>query len=222
MSVRKFSPSARVFVSLEHHWNIRYKELDATQGFPGHEFLECFHRLAVDGGDFDWNVAFHPYPENLFDCRTWLDKTATFQDNTPRITFRDIEMLPRYLRRSDLRFRGKPRHVILSEQGFHSVLTPEGEQLQAAAYCYAWRKIVKLDGIDAFILSRHVDHAAEGGLNLGLWRRDPKSGNPSEPLSKKPIYEVFRLADTPSWKQAFTFALPVIGIKSWSQVNARP
>jgi hypothetical protein len=222
MAVRKFSPGARVFVSLEHHWNIRFAPLDETQGFPGHEFLECFHRLAVAGGDFDWNVAFHPYPENLFDCRTWLDKTATFQDDTPRITFRNIEMLPRYLRRRDLRFHGQPRHVILSEQGFHSVPTPEGEKLQAAAYCYAWRKIVKLDGIDAFILHRHVDHAAEGGLNLGLWRRDPASPLPSAPLSKKPIYEVFRQADTPSWKKAFAFALPVIGIKSWSQVNERP
>ena len=222
MAVRKFSPGARVFVSLEHDWNIRYQELDETQGFPGHEFLECFHRLAVAGGDFDWNVAFHPYPENLFDCRTWLDKTATFRDDTPRITFRNIEMLPRYLRRRDLRFHGQPRHVILSEQGFHSVPTPEGEKLQAAAYCYAWRKIVKLDGIDAFILHRHVDHAAEGGLNLGLWRRDPASPQPSEPLSRKPIYEVFRLADTPSWKKAFAFALPVIGLKSWSQINNRP
>jgi Family of unknown function (DUF5722) len=222
MAVRKFSPSARVFVSLEHHWNIRYAPLDATQGFPGHDFLECFHRLAVAGGDFDWNVAFHPYPENLFDCRTWLDETATFQDDTPRITFRNIEMLPRYLRRPDLRFRGKPRHVVLSEQGFHSVPTPEGEKLQATAYCYAWRKIVNLDGIDAFILHRHVDHAAEGGLNLGLWRRNPASPQPSEPLSKKPIYDVFRLADTPSWKQSFAFATLVIGIKSWSQVNDHP
>jgi hypothetical protein len=41
-------------------------------------------------------------------------------------------------------------------------------------------------------------------------------------LSRKPIYEVFRLADTPSWKKAFAFALPVIGLKSWSQINNRP
>ena len=66
-----------------------------------------------------------------------------------------------------------------------------------------------------------MDHAAEGGLNLGLWRRDPNSPQPSAPLSKKPIYEVFRLADTPQWKRAFAFALPVIGIKSWSEIEVR-
>jgi len=218
-AVRKFSSTDRVFISLEHHWNIRFAGADATGGFPGRPFVDYFNRLSKEGGDFDWNVAFHPYPENLFDCRTWLDKTATYRDNTPRITFRNIEMLPRYLRRPEMLCRGLPRHIILSEQGFHSKPNAQGERLQAAAYCYAWRKIVDLKGVDAFILHRHVDFHGEGGLNLGLWRRDPKSPLPSAPLSRKPIYEVFRAADTPQWKDAFSFALPIIGIKSWSEIH---
>jgi hypothetical protein len=220
-AVRKFSSSDRVFISLEHHWNIRYAGVDDTEGFRGRPFVDYLNRLGKEQGDFDWNVAFHPYPENLFDCRTWLDKTATYRDDTPRITFRNIEMLPRYLRRREMLYHGEPRRIILSEQGFHSKPTAEGEKLQAAAYCYAWRKIVNLAGVDAFILHRHVDYHGEGGLNLGLWRRDPKSTAPSQPLSRKPIYEVFRLADTPQWKQAFAFALPVIGIKSWSEIKDR-
>jgi hypothetical protein len=212
LAVRKYSSCGRVFISLEHHWNIRYAGADATQGFPGRPFIEYFNQIIKDSGNFDWNVAFHPYPENLFDCRTWLDHTATFSNNTPRITFRNIEMLQKRLL-----FDGEPRHIILSEQGFHSKATPEGEQLQAAAYCYAWRKIVNLKGVDAFILHRHVDNAGEGGLNLGLWRHATNSI--SEPAGKKPIYEVFRLADTPQWKQAFAFALPIIGIKSWSDLK---
>jgi len=216
-AVRKFSSSARVFISLEHHWNIRSPGAKEKQGFAGHPFVNYFNQLSKAGGDYDWNIAFHPYPENLFECRTWNDQTATFSDNTPRITFKNIEMLPRYLRQSVLLFHGKPRHVILSEQGFHSPPTAEGEQFQAAAYCYAWKKIEKLDGIDAFILHRHVDNGSEFGLNLGLWRRAPQST--SEPLSKKPIYEVFRLADTPQWEEAFKFALPIIGIKSWREIE---
>ena len=236
-AVKKFSDSARVFISLEHHWNIRFAGGDKTQAFPGHPFVDYLNRLGKDGGDFDWNIAFHPYPEDLFNCKTWLDKTATYSDSTPRITFKNIEMLPRYLRREEMLFRenveasparspkflgvektkGTPRHVILSEQGFHSNPTAEGEKLQAAAYCYAWRKIVNLEGVDAFILHRHVDHSQEGGLNLGLWRRE--EGSVATPLSKKPIYEVFKAADTPEWEKAFEFALPVIGTKSWSEVN---
>jgi hypothetical protein len=70
-----------------------------------------------------------------------------------------------------------------------------------------------LDGIDSFILHRHVDHRDEGGLSLGLWTRRPDSV--ATPGRKKRIYEVFRLADTPQWKKAFEFALPVIGVREW-------
>ena len=101
---------------------------------------------------------------------------------------------------------------------FPAVLIPIALAL-LAAYCFAWRKIANLDGIDAFILHRHVDNATEGGLNLGLWRRDPNST--AQPSGKRPIYEVFRLADTPQWQKAFEFALPIIGIKSWEEIERR-
>lgn len=211
-AVRKFSDSARVFISMEHHWNISFDK-NPQQTFAGREFIDYFNQLAKEQGNFDWNLAFHPYPENLFEPRTWNDKSATFNDDTPRITFKNIGMLTEYFRRKELLFHGKPRHIILSEQGFHSDGTPEGELAQAAGYAYAYYKISRLDGIDAFILHRHVDNAYEGGLNLGLWRRDP--------LSKKPIYEVFKAADTPEWEKAFEFALPIIGIKSWKEIEPR-
>jgi hypothetical protein len=111
---------------------------------------------------------------------------------------------------------GKPRRVILSEQGFNTPNGPNGEAVQAAGFCYAWVKVAHLDGIDAFILHRHVDHAQEGGLRLGLWTHRP--GTTADPDRKKRIYEVFRLADTPEWRKAFEFALPMIGIRSWDQI----
>ena len=36
--------------------------------------------------------------------------------------------------------------------------------------------------------------------------------------TKKRIYEVFRLADTPEWRSTFAFALPVIGIERWDDL----
>jgi hypothetical protein len=219
MAAKKSSANDRVFISLEHDWNTLYAESTNRQGFPGHLFLDYFNQSIKAGGNFDWNLAYHPYPEDLFNCRTWEDKSAKPDENTPRITFKNIEVLTRYFQKKELLFRGSPRHIILSEQGFHAKPTPEGEKEQAAAYCYAWRKIVNLKGIDAFILHRHVDNAGEGGLNLGLWRRAPDS-TPGPPV-KRPMYEVFRLADTPQWKQAFEFALPVIGIKSWQELDSK-
>jgi hypothetical protein len=219
-SVRKFSATARVYVSLEHHWNIRYAGGDAQQTFAGRPFLDYFSRRAREQGDFDWHVAFHPYPENLLECRTWKDKTATFSNDTPRITFKNLEMLPRYLRKPELLFNGKPRRIILSEQGFHTPDRPEGEAWQAAAYAYAWYRVANIPEIDSFILHRHVDHAHEGGLKLGLWRRNEKSASPCEPAAHKRIYDVFLHADQADWRQAFEFALPIVGIQRWEDLLA--
>jgi hypothetical protein len=214
-AVRKSSSTARVYLSLDHHWNIVYTG-NPQRACTGQALVDEMNRRSKLGGDFDWHIAFHPYPENLFKPRVWLDRTATNSVNSPRITFKNLEQLTRYLRQPELLCQGVPRRVILSEQGFHSDASPQGEELQAAAYCYASWKTDHLDGIDSFILHRHVDHKMEGGLNLGLWTRQTNSI--ATPLAKKKIYEVFKAADTPGRNQAFAFALPLIGITNWSQV----
>ena len=157
-------------------------------------------------------MAYHPYPENLFEPRFWNDTTALETDDTPRITFKNLDVLTRYLQRDELLFNGQPRRVILSEQGFHTPDGPDGETIQAAAYCAAYKRVEQLDGVDAFILHRHVDNAHEGGLRLGL--RSLEAGN-GKAHRKKLIYECFRAADTPQWEQAFEFALPITGRTSW-------
>ncbi|MBI1840194.1 MAG: hypothetical protein HYR88_05010 [Verrucomicrobia bacterium] len=224
-AVRKASSSARVYVSLEHHWNIRYPGGDAQQAFAGRPFLDYIHARSVEEGDFEWHIAFHPYPENLFECRAWNDRSATRSDDTPRITFKNIDLLTAQLARSEWRYDPPPnesysrraRRVILSEQGFHCANDPEGELRQAAAYAYAYRRIARDPGIDAFILHRHVDHAHEGGLNLGLWTHKP--GSVADPDRRRRMYEVFQKADHPDWEAAFSFALPVIGIQSWKEIE---
>ncbi len=215
-AVRKAASQSRVYVSLDHGWNLNVMG-DALKGFPSRTFLDYFAARAKAGGDFEWHIAHHPYPQNLFEPRTWLDTTATANVLTsPRITFKNIELLPQYLSRSELLYRGTQRRIILSEQGFHSDGTETGERRQAAGYCYAFHKIANLPGIDSFILHRHVDHSLEGGLNLGLWRRVTNSIN--TPGTTKPIYDVFKQADTTNWPSAFQFALAEIGITNWNQL----
>ncbi len=212
-AVRRQAAWPRVYLSLEHHWTIRFAAADADQAFPGRPFLEAFARLARQRGDFDWHVAFHPYPENLFEPRFWHDRTATAADDTPRITFRNLPVLTRFLDRPELRHRGRARRVILSEQGFHTPDGPDGEAVQAAAYCLAHRLVRDQPGIDAFILHRHVDHAEEGGLRLGLWTRRPDSiATPDRP---KRIHACFRAADTPDQAEAFAFARAIVGPDAW-------
>ena len=217
-AIRRQASWPRVYLSLDHHWNIRYHAGDEQQAFAGRPFLEAFARRARARGDFDWHLAYHPYPENLFEPRFWWDKTALPNFSSPRITFKNLPVLTDFLRQPALLYRGQPRRVILSEQGFHTPKGPEGESIQAAAYGYAYKIVERLEGIDAFILHRHVDHAHEGGLLLGLWRNRP--GSVAEPYQKKRIYECFRLADTPQWREAFDFALPLIGLRNWDEIPA--
>jgi hypothetical protein len=219
-AVGRACENARVFVSLEHHWNIRCAAGNADQAFPGREFLDAFALLVRERGDFDWHVAFHPYPENLFDCRFWRDRSAPDRDDAERVTFHNLPVLLRRLRQPAFSWQGQPRHVILSEQGFHCADGPDGERDQAAAFAAAWWIVDHLDGIDAFILHRHVDHAHEGGLRLGLWsRRDDSICTPAQ---KRPMYAVFRAAGTAAFEREAAFALPVVGIARWQDLLPAP
>lgn len=216
-AVRSVSTSDRVYISLEHHWNIRYSPASGLMAFPGRPFLNAFAKKIRDEGDIDWHLAFHPYPENLFDPAFWLDATATPNPNSPRITFKNLEVLCQFMTQPNLTYENTPRRIILSEQGFHSTLDAAGEQLQAAAYCYAYRLVDQLPQIDAFILHRHVDHPNEGGLHLGLRRRADVVGDIEASRPRKPIYRCFQYADTDQWEEAFRFALPIVGLESWPQ-----
>jgi hypothetical protein len=157
-------------------------------------------------------VAFHPYPEDLFRPQSWLDETTTYSFDTPKITFKNIEVLPAFLQQKKFLYNGKQRHIILSEQGLHQPEGQDGEVLQAAGFAYAYYRISHTPGVDAFMLHRHVDCRDEQGLRLGLWTWD-------NPPKKKYIYDVFRLADTDQWQQAFEFAKPIIGIQKWDQLR---
>ena len=214
-SVRSQSAASRIYVSLEHHWSIRYPAGDEYQAFPAQSFLQELNELTKHRGDFDWHIAFHPYPENLFDPIFWEDESALATDDSPRVTFRNLEVLLRFLGQPSMRFGGQSRRVILSEQGFHSADGEVGETEQAAAYCYAYRLMERLPGIDAFILHRHIDHPREGGLNLGLRKRVEADDGFETRYPRKKIYEVFRAADTEQWQDAFQFALPIVGLKEW-------
>ncbi len=211
-AVRKASAHARVYLSLTHYWD-RVMRSGPLRSCEGKGLIDDFNVFAKAGGDFDWHLAHHPYPENLFEPRTWLDKQPAAREDTPKITFKNLEVLDAYFRRPELLHHGQPRRIILSEQGFNCPDKPDGELWQAAAYCYAWKKVQSLAGIDAFILHRHVDHGREGGLNLGLWTRQPDSiATPGRP---RKMHEAFKAAGTPDEARAFEFALPVIGLKDW-------
>ena len=217
-SLRRHSAHARVYLSMEHHWNSQ-GHADPLQACRGRTLLETFARRAKERGDFDWHLAFHPYPSNLRDPRTWLDK-VTFDDDSKKVTFKNLEVVARKLASTEFRFDGKPRRLSLTEQGFDVTKRPDALAEQAAAYAYAWEKIRRLDGaVDAFLYHRQVDHAMEGGLRFGLWSNKP--GTTFEPDQKRPIWHLVKAADTPAWKAAAESCLKTSGLKSWDELNPK-
>jgi hypothetical protein len=213
-AARKKYSQARVYISLDHLWTIAFQG-NPRRYYKGRDIVELLNATYQREGDFDWSVAYHPYPEDLRDPRFWEDETALDSFDTPRITFKNIEVLPRYLAQPHLLYHGRLRHIILSEQGFNSDETEEGEKYQAAAYAYAYWKIAAIPEIESFILHAHVDNRDEFGLNLGLWRRDKGDPRPNAPGSPKPIYAVFRDIDGPKGEQVIAWARQVIGENNW-------
>lgn len=190
----------RIYASLEHHWTMRPGP-DPKRSLPGKDFLLKLLTLSKLHGDFSWHLAYHPYPENLFEPRSWLDKQALPTPNSPKFTFKNLDQLAAWMNRPEVLFHGKPRRIILSEQGFHSPPGPNGQKHQAQGYVFAFEQTKAIPQIDAFILHRHVDHAIEGGLNLGLWTNQP--GQICSPHQKKLLWQVFHDAETKAQDSTF-------------------
>ena len=182
----------RVFVSIDHFWTAAMDENQPLRYYKTRDMLVYLNELATEQGQIPWHIAHHPYPEDLNFPDFWNDKLATPDDDAPIITFKNLEVLARFMYRPDMLYRGERRRIILSEQGFNSHWTPESEILQACAYGRAYRKIMEIPEIDSFILHSHHDNAFEFGLNLGLWRRKKDGSGMDAP---KPMYYVFKAID---------------------------
>jgi hypothetical protein len=214
--VTRHAGHARCYLSFDHHWNTSMPNISAEEAYRGRDFLDTFARIARERGDFEWHVAHHPYPDDLGNPRTWEDKEAWPNDDAPHLTFKNLEVACRHMQKAELLWQGKTRRIILSEQGIHCLATREGEKLQGAGFAYAWEKVIRQDGIDAMIWHRHVDHAHEGGLRLGLWENTP--GTISEPGRKRLIYGLFRKAGTAEWESAARDYLPMVGLLDWTEL----
>ncbi len=207
-----------IYLSLEHHWTLPASE-DPRKGLTAVEVLEGVRAHAQREGDFPWNVAHHPYPENLGEPRFWRDRSAPLRFDAPRLTFHNLELLPAFLRQPRFLYENRPRRIALTEQGFHCPDGPEGELRQAAAFALSWKKVQALPGIESFLYHRHVDHPHENGLHCGLREHDGSPNILGAGRARR-IWEVMQKAGTLEEDAAFAFALPVIGLKDWSEVVA--
>ncbi len=220
LAAKKHHSGLKVYASLDHHWAKRYGS--STQWITGPEVLEGLAAKGQAEGDFGWDVAFHPYPDDLFNPRFWLEKTTPLSFGAQKISFNNLEVLPVFLSQPHLLYNGQQRRILLSEQGIHKPDSPDGEQLQAASFALAYWKVNHIPGIEAFIYFRHISGNDPAGLLFGLWDVHPDDPSGNTPGKKLLLWDVVRAADTPEWEQTTAFALPIIGVESWQEALPKP
>jgi hypothetical protein len=209
---RQYDPNSRAFMSLTHHW----ADQGNRDGYGSKRMLDLLVRFCEAEGDFPWALAYHPYPQNLFNPRTWEDNQATFDFETPKITPKNLEVLDAYMKLPRLRYQGKVRSVHLSENGFNSKdYSAKSLEDQAAGMALAWKKISQLSSIESWQYHNWIDNRHEGGLRIGL-RRFPD--DTEEPLGKKPIWHLYQALGTAQEDVVVNRYLKTIGIDSWNAI----
>ncbi|TVP81757.1 MAG: hypothetical protein EA353_01205, partial [Puniceicoccaceae bacterium] len=216
LEARRFNPTAEVFISLTHSWD--YSPVDSFRTYAPRALLDRLVLYSQKTGDYQWGVAYHPYPQSLLRPRTWEDTLATPSFSSRYITPKNIEVLDAYLHQEHFLYNGEPRTVLLSEQGYHTPDYSEKSFLdKAAAIAYTWAKITQLPSVETFHYHRWVDHPLEGGLKVGL-RTLPE---PDKPFGerKEPAFSVFSALETKDEAAAIKGLKEILEIEDWASVR---
>ncbi|HJA93942.1 MAG TPA: hypothetical protein H9717_12680 [Candidatus Eisenbergiella merdipullorum] len=212
--IKSRNANARVYISLDQQWN---RELTSESSYNSRDILDEFNAQITEEGNIGWGLAHHPYSipmtwPKFWDMSGQDERLVKNSEDTAVVTIYNISVVTDYLQKKEfLDPEGEVRHFLLSEMGFTSAY---GEDVQAAAFAYAYYIAENDPYIDALILSRETDAAEEvsQGLALGLSYQNGR---------KKMIYDVFKYIDTDQGEKYTQFALDCIGISDWSEVIGR-
>jgi hypothetical protein len=205
LTARQYDAHSRVFASVTHSWT----RPEEPRFYAGRDVLNGLVARSKAGGDFDWGIAHHPYPQSLFVPETWRDEEAIDSPDSPLVTFKNLSVLVNWARDPANRFDGATvRDIYLTEQGFNSRDYSERElELQAAALGYAWRQLTKYPEIKGMHYHNWIDNRHEGGLKIGL-RKFPDDAK--DPGGEKPIWRLYRELGGPNEAAASRFADAII------------
>jgi|GEM_PF-1933749 len=211
-AVHSIYSKARVFISLDHLWNIQ-----TAANYKAKSVLDQFAKKLKEEGNIPWHIAYHAYPSPLTSPCFWANMNGQINSKLTSavINMGNLNVLTDYVKKQ----YGSSHRIILSEQGFTSVANKKtDEKMQSAAIVYAYYIAEFNDMIDSFILHRHVDHREEmsQGLYLGLWVNN--TSQYEYPSRKKDAWAIFKYMDTPVSTSKTNFAKAKIGILSWKAV----
>lgn len=208
---RQYDEHSEVMGSFTHSW------VEPVELYSSKELLTTLQQFSKLEGDFQWGVAYHPYPQDLNEPKTWLDAKAIFSPNSPLVTFKNLEVIDDWIKKPENLYKGSiKRSLWLSENGTNS-RTYETKDLeeQAAGFAYAWKKLKNLDGIDAIQWHNWIDNREEQGLRIGLRRFPDDETNPGGP---KPVWHAYQAAGTSKEDVIFAPYKSIIGITDWNEI----
>ena len=189
----QYYSNVRVYLSFDHFWRVSVDLYDKlSQFYKPREMLEIMNNKYLAEGNIPWNVAFHPYTQDLHDSDFWNDVVAFDNDEAWVISFKNLGVMVDFLRQEEYLYKGTTRHITLSEQGFNSKGTDVGNIIQAMAFGIAYKAVMSYPEIDNFIYHAQRDQVEEFGLNLGLWTCGEDGKSLGE---KKPIYQLYKEID---------------------------
>ena len=209
---RQYDQNASVLGSYTHCWTV------ADGNYAPKKMLEATVAYSEAEGDFRWGVAYHPYPQDLTKPSFWVNDTqATYSMTTRYITFKNLEVIDAWIKQKENLYKGTTKRVLfLSEQGTNSPSYSQTDlALQAAGGAWAWKKVSKLDGIDAIQWHNWADNKAEGGLRIGL--RTFAEGSVSN-LTPKPVWYVWKAAGTAEEDAVLDQYKTTLGISDWDSI----
>lgn len=208
---RQYDENSEVMGSFTHSW------VETVELYSAKEMLTAMQQFSSLEGDFQWGVAYHPYPQDLNEPKTWNDGKATFSINSPLVTFKNLEVIDHWVKQPENRYKGSLKRTLwLSENGTNSRTYKSKDLMeQAAGFAYAWKKLSRLEGIDAIQWHNWIDNRSEFGLRIGLRRFPDDSTDPGGP---KPVWHAYKAAGTENEDAVFDQYKPVIGINDWNEI----
>lgn len=208
---RQYDEHSEVMGSFTHSW------VEPVELYSSREMLTALQQFSNLEGDFQWGVAYHPYPQDLNEPKTWMDGKATFSPNSALVTFKNLEVIDHWIKKPENCYKGSVKRTLwLSENGTNS-RTYETKDLieQAAGFAYAWKKLTRLDGIDAIQWHNWIDNRVEYGLRIGLRRFPDDTTDPGGP---KPVWYAYQAAGTDKEDEVFEPYKSIIGITHWNDI----
>lgn len=210
---RQYDPNTKTLISLDHDWN----RTGDPRGYKGKDILDLLVKFSKTECNFEWGIAFHPYPQDINNPRTWEDQDATYSYETLYLTPKNLEVLDSWVSQEKVLYNGKAREIQFTEQGLNSPdYNTKTLEEQAAGMAYTWEKIAGMKNVTAYQYHLWADAYEEGGLKLGLRKYYDADG---DPLGKKPIWYLYQAYETPEWEKVRDHYKKTLGITDWSEIR---